>query len=219
MAPLVQLTDTALPPTLFARLSRRVGQVGRERLRKTYQTTFWFDFREQPASVVEEAILQLRERLPARLRLAGAEWWLSRMYTTDVQVDFHQDRDERLALATGELVHPRLSSVLFLNRVRGGALAVTREPPDPERPSLAPRNLDLTLVAPRPNRYVLFDGTLTHGVLDAQNQVPTGRLPGRSRLRRTIAINWWRARPTGIPTYREAGVYPALARKTPAGRR
>jgi hypothetical protein len=129
-----------------------------------------------------------------------------------VRVDFHQDRDERLALATGRLVHPRLSSVLFLNRVRGGALAVTREPPDPERPSLAPRNLDLTLVAPRPNRYVLFEGTLTHGVLDAENQVPTGRLPGpRSRLRRTIAINWWRSRPTDVPTYREAGVYPALA--------
>ncbi|MBF5044827.1 hypothetical protein FGE12_20680 [Aggregicoccus sp. 17bor-14] len=211
MAPLVQLTDTALPPTLFRRLARAIGQVGTERLRQTYQTTLWYDFRQEPSCVVEEAIQALRPRVPPGLRLAGAEWWLSRMYTTDVRVDFHQDRDERLALATGRLVHPRLSSVFFLNRVRGGALAVTREPPDPERPSLAPRNLDLTLVAPRPNRYVLFEGTLTHGVLDAENQVPTGKLPGRSRLRRTIAINWWRARPTEIPTYREAGVYRALA--------
>jgi hypothetical protein len=43
----------------------------------------------------------------------GVEWWLSRMWTHDVRVDFHRDRDERLALAGGPARHPRLSSVLF----------------------------------------------------------------------------------------------------------
>ena len=207
---LVQLTEGALPEALFRRLLRRVGALGSERLRDTYQTTFWYDF-GPPANVVEEAILALRPQVVGRRRIAGVEWWLSRMSTTDVRVDFHQDRDEKLALSTGKLVHPRLSSVLFLNRARGGALVVTRQPPDPDNPSLAPRRLDdLTLVAPRPNRFVVFDGRLTHGVLDANNQIPDGRLPGKSRQRRTIPLNWWAARPTGVPTWAETGIYRAL---------
>ncbi len=211
MEPLIELKDGALPEALFRRLARRVGALGTERLRSTYQTTFWYDFSE-PTNVVEEAIQTLRASVVGRRRIAGVEWWLSRMRTTDVRVDFHRDRDEKLALRTGRLVHPRLSSVLFLNRVRGGALAVTREPPDPENPSLAPRRLDsLTLVAPRPNRFVLFDGMLTHGVLDANNQIPEGRLAGSSRQRRTIALNWWGARPTDVPTWAETGLYRALA--------
>ncbi|HEX8706301.1 MAG TPA: hypothetical protein VF815_46125 [Myxococcaceae bacterium] len=211
MEPLVQLFEGALPEALFRRLLRRVGALGSERLRTTYQTTFWYDFGE-PTNVVEEVILALRPRVVGRRRIAGVEWWLSRMSTTDVRVDFHQDRDERLALRTGQLVHPRLSSVLFLNRARGGALAVTRQPPDPDNPSLAPRRLDdLTLVAPRPNRFVVFDGKLTHGVLDANNQIPDGKLPGKTRQRRTIPLNWWASRPTGVPAWAETEIYRALA--------
>ncbi len=211
METLVQLIEGALPEALFRRLLRRVGALGSERLRNTYQTTFWYDFGE-PANVVEEVILALRPHVVGRRRIAGVEWWLSRMSTTDVRVDFHQDRDEKLALRTGRLVHPRLSSVLFLNRARGGALAVTRQPPDPDNPSLAPRKLDdLTLVAPRPNRFVVFDGKLTHGVLDANNQIPDRRLPGSSRQRRTIPLNWWASRPSDVPTWSETGIYRALA--------
>jgi hypothetical protein len=209
---IVQLTDGALPEPLFRRLLRRVGALGTERLRTTYQTTFWYGFSE-PTNVVEEAILTLRPRVVRNLRIVGVEWWLSRMSATDVRVDFHQDRDEKLALRTGRLVHPRLSSVLFLNRVRGGALALTRQLPDPANPSMAPRKLDdLTLVAPRPNRFALFDGKTTHGVLDANNQVPDGKLPGRSRQRRTIALNWWASRPTDTPAWAETRLYRALGR-------
>jgi hypothetical protein len=208
----VRVVHEALPEALFERLRRRVRRLGGERLRATYQTTFWYAF-GPPLSVVDEVVLAVRALLPAGLRVAGVEWWLSRMYTTDVQVDFHRDRDERLARETGRQVHPRLSSVLFLNRVRGGALALSPEPPDPRRPALAPARLDtLTLVAPRPNRLALFEGALTHGVLDARNQVPRGRLPGRSRLRCALIMNWWQRRPRGVPTWVEAGVYAALGR-------
>ncbi|NVJ05051.1 2OG-Fe(II) oxygenase [Myxococcus sp. AM001] len=212
METLVRLTENAVPPLLFRRLLRRLGVVGTERLRQTYQTTFWYDF-GPAANVVEDIILTLRPRIAGSRRVAGVEWWLSRMYPTDVRVDFHQDRDEKLALRTGELVHPRISSVLFLNRVRGGALVVTREPPDAANPSLAPANLDTAdLVTPRPNRLVTFDGTLTHGVLDADNQIPDGKLPGTSRQRRTLVMNWWGHRPTDIPTWADTRLYRALAR-------
>ncbi|WP_434345315.1 hypothetical protein ACN6A1_24390 [Myxococcus virescens] len=212
METLVRLTENAVPPLLFRRLLRRLGAVGTERLRQTYQTTFWYDF-GPAANVVEDIILTLRPHIAGKRRVAGVEWWLSRMYPTDVRVDFHQDRDEKLAQRTGELVHPRISSVLFLNRVRGGALVVTPEPPDPANPSLAPTRLDTAdLVTPRPNRLVVFDGTLTHGVLDADNQIPDGKLPGTSRQRRTLVMNWWGHRPTDIPAWADTRLYRALAR-------
>lgn len=209
-APLVFLHDTALPAAHFQRLWKRVRALGTERLRQTYQTTFWFELGE-PSNVIEEAILALRPRVPARRGVAGVEWWLSRMYTTDVQVDFHQDRDEKLALKGGPLVHPLYTSLLFMNRVRGGALAVTRAPPCEDNPSLAPDTDAFDLVMPRPNRFTCFKGDLTHGVLDARNQIPDGKLPGTSRLRVTLVMNWWRQRPTDLPTFTESRAYRSLA--------
>ncbi|WP_373048745.1 hypothetical protein [Vulgatibacter sp.] len=214
-APLVRIHTPALPEAAFRRLLRAVRSVGDERLRQTYQTTFWFDLATAPTNVVDEAALELRRYIPRSERVVGVEWWLSRMSPNDVRVDFHQDRDEKLALAGGPLVHPLVSSVLFLNRVKGGALAVTAEPPCEANPSLAPAILDFDLVAPHPNRFAVFAGDLTHGVLDAKNDIPAGRLPGTARRRLTIAINWWDHRPTGVPTFPEAGVYRPLA----AGRR
>ncbi len=206
---LVQLSDDALPLTLFTRLKAAVTRLGEQRLRHTYQTTFWYEFEEPATNVVEEAIERLRAA--AGGNFAGAEWWLSRMRTSNVQVDFHRDRDERLALSSGRIVHPTLSSVLFLNRCRGGLLAVTREPPNPHNPAMAPDTLALDLVEPLPNRYVWFKGHLTHGVLDATNQIPGRRLPREAKLRLTVAINFWKRPPTGVPRFAHRRIYSQLA--------
>jgi hypothetical protein len=208
--PLVQLTEPALPPGLFRKVRRAVEALGEQRLRSTYQTTFWFGFEAAPANVIEQAIAALRKSAPDDV--TGAEWWLSRMRTSNVQVDFHRDRDERLALSTGRQVHPRISSVLFLNRCRGGLLAVSSRAPNPRNPAMAPDVLALDLVEPRPNRYAWFDGRLTHGVLDAENQIPGGRLPREPSLRLTIAINFWRKRPTEVPRFSERRIYRGLRR-------
>lgn len=204
----VHLLEGALPGPLFRRLRARVRALGSERIRSTYQTTFWFDF-GPPTSVVEEAILLLRRFVPGE-QATGVEWWLSRMKTNRVGVDFHRDRDERLVQQGGTQRHPLVSSVLFLNRVRGGALAVTAQPANPRNPACAPLPLDADLVAPRSNRLVWFSGRLTHGVLDAANQVPDGlpRHPGQLRL--AVVMNWWRRRPTAVPQYMELSVYKAL---------
>jgi hypothetical protein len=210
--------DPALDPGRFAALLRAVRAVGNERLKTTYQTTFWYDL-GAPACLPEAVAQALREHVPGGKRVVGVEWWLSRMRTTDVRVDFHRDRDERLALRTGKLVHPRWSSVLFLNRCRGGLLAITDARPNPDNPSDAPDRLDFDLVAPSPNRFVLFDGRLTHGVLDANNQIPDRRLPGKPPLRLTVIFNWWHRRPEGVPTWSEAGVYRALSLSPARGAR
>ena len=206
----VALHEDALPPVAFRRLVRAVRALGNERLRSTYQTTFWWDLGE-PVCLPEVAAAELRRFVPPGRRVVGAEWWLSRMRTIDVRVDFHRDRDEKLALRTGMVIHPRWSSILFLNRCRGGLLAVTEAEPNPENPSLAPDRLDFDLVAPRPNRFVVFDGRLTHGVLDANNRIPTGRLTGAGELRLTLVVNWWHRRPEDVPSWTEAKAYRSLA--------
>ena len=213
---LVAIRDEALPPPLFLRLSRALLDVGDENLPRTYQTTFWFPLRSRPSSLVEEAALSLHRLLSpsTRARAAGVEWWLSRMWTTDVRVDFHRDHDIQRARRGRGTVHPLTSSVLFLNRVRGGLLVVTEEPPDPENPSCAPARLDrMDLVRPEPNRFAAFDGALTHGVLDHRNQVP-GRSPApaaRGRMRRAVILNWWAARPWSVPRFAERRLYRPLA--------
>src|SRR6185436_20385013 len=118
---------------------------------------FWMPRGAEPSCVVEEALTHVWRGG------AGCEWWLSRMRTSNVQVDFHQDRDEKLALAGGPDVHPKTSSVLFLNRCRGGLLVVTGRPVE---------EFAWDLVKPEPNRFVWFDGRLTHGVLDSKNELP-----------------------------------------------
>ena len=207
---LVRVLDAALPPALFRRLRRGVKALGTKGIRRTYETTFWFDLEARPAALPELAILSLHTTFREAGAL-GVEWWLSRMWTHDIRVDFHRDRDERLALAGGPDRHPRLSSVLFLNRVRGGALAVTRQRPDPRNPALVPLPLEADLVGPRPNRFVVFDGRLTHGVLDARNGVPTSRSRERGELRLTLVMNGWVRRPSRVPRFEEARAYRELA--------
>jgi hypothetical protein len=212
-APRVALVDDALPARRFRSLARALSRVGRERLRESYQTTFWFGFEQPPSNLVEDAVLELREHVPSALRrqVIGVEWWLSRMRTSNVKVDFHRDRDNAHFARTGREVRPKLSSVFYVNRCRGGLLAVTAEPPNPTNPALAPDRHDFDLVAPVPNRYAFFDARLTHGVLDARNQLPGQRLPTEPDWRVAIAINYWHRRPEAVPCFADSKHYRVLA--------
>jgi hypothetical protein len=205
---LVELREPALPDALFRRVLRGVHAVGDERLRSTWQTTFWFPLSASPSNVIEEAIV----KLPAPSRAVGAEWWLSRMRTSNVGIDFHRDHDIALAEGGGPTRHPVLSTVLFLNTCTGGLLAVTRDAPNPRNPALAPSRHDFDLVTPKPNRLALFDGKLTHGVLDARNQIPGARLPREKSLRLAVAINFWAKKPLAARDFSASGLYRPLAR-------
>ncbi len=213
--PLVTIVDNALDRKNFRALYRRIIGLQRERLRNSYQTTFWFDFNESPACIVESAALKLRDVLPPSVghHVIGVEWWLSRMRTSNVMVDFHRDHDIAWAQKTGVQRYPRMSSLLYLNRCRGGLLAVTKEPPNPQNPAMAPDHLDFDLVTPAPNRFTFFRGSLTHGVLDAENCIPGKKLPTERRFRLAIAINFWARRPTKVPRFSESRHYRSLRLK------
>jgi hypothetical protein len=211
--PFVTLIDAALPARQFQVLQRRITALHGERMRASYRTTFWYDLSEPPACLVEDAVLLLRARLPKERskKVIGVEWWLSRMRTSNVQVDFHRDLDTERLQRTGVEVNPTVSSLLYLNRCRGGLLAVTTAPPNPKNDALAPDEHDFDVVEPTPNRFAFFRGTLTHGVLDANNCIPGRRLPTEPHFRLAIAINWWHQRPLDVPRFTESSHYRSLA--------
>jgi hypothetical protein len=206
---LVQVLDGALEAALVRRARRAIARLGAARLRQSYFTTFWMPRGEPPANAVEEAVLALWSLAAPDRRCAGAEWWIGRSYTNEVPIGFHFDQDVRAARG---LRHPLLSSVFFFNRVRGGQLAVTDQRAGHRgRPTPAVAG-ELQVVPPRPNRYAVFDGALFHGVLDARGRTPGRKVPGpRGRLRITLVVNFWDRRPAGVPRWRDARVYRALA--------
>ena len=208
-AGLARVLDGALDAALVRRARRAIGRLGEERLRQSYFTTLWMPRGEPPANAVEEAVLALWRLAAPDQRCAGAEWWIGRSYTTEVPVGFHFDQDVR---ASRGLRHPLLSSVFFFNRVRGGQLAVTDQRAGRRGQPTPAVAGELQVVPPRPNRYAVFDGALFHGVLDARGRTPGRKLPGpRGRLRVTLVVNFWERRPTGVPRWRDARVYRALA--------
>ena len=207
--PLARVVDGALDDRLVGHARRAIARLGTRGLRQSYFTTFWLGRGEKPANAIEEAVRSLWSIAAPGRRCAGAEWWIGRSYTNAVPVGFHFDQDVR---APRGLRHPLVSSVFFFNRVRGGHLAVTDQRAG--RPSGAPIPLQpsvLQAVAPRRNRYAIFDGRLFHGVLDARGRTPGARLAApRGRLRVTLVVNFWTRRPTAVPRWRDGHAYLAL---------
>ena len=91
---------------------------------------------------------------------------------------------------------------------------MTREDPNADNPAFAPDVHDFDFVAPRANRFTFFEGTLTHGVLDANNAIPGRRLPREPGLRLAIAVNFWAERPWKVSSFGQSGHYRALALKS-----
>jgi len=180
--------DGALPASLARRARRAIARLGTSRLRESYFTTFWLPDGARPGHAVEEAVLALWKL--AGVRCAGVEWWIGRSYTNRLPIEFHYDQDVKGRRRR----HPLGSSVFFFNRVRGGQLVVTDQTPRRRAPTR------LQSVKPRFNRYALFAGDRLHGVMKG---------PGE-RLRVTLVVNFWRARPTDVPTWSESGMYRAL---------
>jgi len=199
----VRAIDAALPDRLVRRARAAISRIGAERLRSSYFTTFWLPSGAEPEHSLEEAVLALW-KLAGPRACAGAEWWVGRAHTTRIPVGFHFDQDVK----GRTLQHPELSSVFFFNRVRGGQLAVTDQVPG-SGPAAR-----LETIVPRRNRYAVFRGDLLHGVLDVRGRTPGRPLPGpKGRLRVTLVVNFWRRRPTDVPTWRESGVYRSLSRR------
>ena len=135
-------------------------------------------------------ITRLRPLVESDEHIGGAEWWVQLVNPND-PIGFHvvsccaalsiphamhccitQDKDESVASNKQYLKHPIWSSVFYLTDIGGGTLIPNQWSPwgngyEPNKPE------EGEWVFPKKNKYMLFDGTLLHGV------VPGSRAAGK----------------------------------------
>lgn len=151
-----------------------------------------------PRTLAEQVVCALYERsLKAELPddWAGAEWWCQ-VYKPCRGLPFHFDKDEELMKATGEMRHPAVSCVVYLNTAEEcagpvplGATLVMQQRFDAEAGCGVPEPSRHDVIAwPAENCVLAFDGALAHGVLDSAS----------TRVRRSMLVNWWREQPQGV---------------------
>ena len=176
-----------------------VRAIGDERIKDngSYTTTFWYPREAEPSNLAEEAIVQLLRQVDPGPDCIGMEWWLGRLgYGKELR--FHFDRDLALKRKTGQSVHPIYSSVLYLNAfptsptvIVDQVLSADGKTRIPEEPQFG-KSVDAV-----PNHYVVFPGTLRHGVVPDPESVKHRKKHRSSELRLTLLVNYWHRRPLG----------------------
>jgi len=197
--PEICLFEEALPGELFERLVRAVRAIGREGLKRTYKSTFWFARDAEPANIVEESIVELLGLVGPVPECVGMEWWLGRL-SYGKGLSLHFDRDLTLSKETGRYVHPQQASVLYLNAFPSSPTVILDQVPAPDGRSKIPEEPKLrTLIDPVPNHYVVFSGNLRHGVVAipdrSQLRSASTRRDGDPDLRLSLLVNYWDRRP------------------------
>jgi hypothetical protein len=150
-------------------------------------------------TLAEQVVASLHARCLTHLLPAGswsgAEWWCQVYNSPGRGLPFHWDKDEAGLSRDGvtSMRHPLFSCVLYLNtadecsRQPLGATAVLEQRwCNATAAAVPPTCRQSVFVWPRHNRLLVFDGDLSHGVLDADAAGAT---------RRTLLVNWWAGDP------------------------
>ena len=128
---------------------------------------------------MEQVIGRLHAVVRPGPQCVGAEYWM-RAQPADTGFPFHFDRDEAIRAWVSS---PRLASILYLSNVGGPTLILDALPSDAAAPTRG------IAILPRRGRYVMFPGTLLHGV---QAGDPS-RWP-----RVALFVNWWDQKPAAL---------------------
>ena len=165
--------DKAVPAHVIGELRTQIIEA---QARPSDGGTYWYRLDAPVRLLFEQVIQHLRRFVPRGHELVGAEWWF-RATATDTEFPFHFDRDEGIRRS---IVSPGLATILYLSNAGGPTVILDATPSRITAPSVGIE------VHPRPGRFVVFPGTLLHGVV-----------PGRpSRWPRvTLLVNWWRSVP------------------------
>lgn len=172
----VSAIDNAVQAPALGELRAQIIEAQARPPRRGDGGTYWYSL-DTPARLLFEQVIQhLRSFVPRGRDFVGAEWWF-RATTTDTGFPFHFDRDEGIR---SSIVSPDLASILYLSNAGGPTVILDATPARRAAPDAG------IGVHPRPGRFVMFPGTLLHGVLPAR----PGRWP-----RVTLLVNWWRSVP------------------------
>jgi hypothetical protein len=157
-----------------------------------YHTTFWYPLGRTPENIFESIVSSLKTSVHPPSTVIGVEWWFSVLLTNATPqwlLSYHFDRHDLAEKDLHKLKHPDLSSVLFLNTVPYGELVVTDQVLTEK--GVRPRQpKDMIFIRPSRNLYAVFPGHLYHGVIGRM-----WRPVKATKLRVTMAVNWWTEQP------------------------
>ena len=84
--------------------------------------SFYFDVRQAPSNAVEQLALTLLPLTGCAERIAGVSWWAhSKPAFSSIGHQLHFDTEERTLAATGEVLHPAVTTVCYLQEGVAGA--------------------------------------------------------------------------------------------------
>jgi hypothetical protein len=211
----VRLYENAVPPGLGKTLRSALAPDAAYWRETGYSAREYFSFyfaldSRAPTNAVEELIMQLLPLTGCADELVSAEWWThTKSLGRNIGHQLHYDMEEGILEQTGERIHPRLSSVVYLSsqeQSTAGPTLIFDEhlgtPPDGAGSTgLAQRSW---LVQPRENAFMTFPGDRLHGVLpgparpSATTAVVEGgaetdveKLSSHSPARLTLMVAWW----------------------------
>ncbi len=163
-------------------------------------------------NVVEELVLRLRPLVERSCgqRMVGAEWWThTRPKGRNVGHQLHYDLEEGILESRGDIVHPAVSSVIYLS---GNGAEGVGDSEDAAGPTLVlDQRVDDTQLAtrswlshPAQGAMLTFPGDRLHGVLPGRpNATARGQNPDTKKRedvglvrrteteRLTLMIAWW----------------------------
>jgi hypothetical protein len=210
----VMLFDSAVPRGQFDALRRAFPESHFRRLLQEgfrfYQTTFWYPLDRGAENLFESIVDRLRPLAQPSPSVIGVEWWFSVTLTNSTPqwlLPCHFDRNNLDEKELQKIRHPETASVLFLTSAPYGELVVTDQVltdkgAHPQQPK------DMRFIRPKANRYAAFPGHLYHGVIGRM-----WRPVKDTKLRITMAVNWWTKPPEAAYLNDSRGCMTALQLK------
>ena len=197
----VRLYRDAVAPGMFHALTRAFAADAAYWRETRYETaargkryfTFYVDLdelrqRSAPSHAIEALILSLLPLTGRGNELRACEWWVHRRASgRGWGHELHYDLEEAIMEASGRVVHPALSSVVYLSS--GGDPTIILDE-TLQTPLSATRAF---LAHPEAGSFLAFRGDLLHGVLpgpfahDAHAGAPAGAPAGGRRTHRAHA--------------------------------
>ena len=205
----VRMFAEAVPQSMAAQLADALAPDAAYWRETGYDTreyfSWFFDLRgsPRPSNTVEALIMRLLPLVESvgGCKMVGAEWWThTRPAGRNVGHQLHYDLEEGILEATGDIVHPAVSSVVYLS---GGEAAAGADTAGPTL-VLDQRVDDVELAArgwlahPVPRALLTFPGDRLHGVLPGKpterrdkRAVDAGPRRRKETERLTLMIAWW----------------------------
>ena len=132
--------------------------------------SFWYDLKKRPSNTIEiliQYLLPIIQKQVPNETFCGGEWWVhSRPEGKNLGHQLHLDTEENTLEIKKKIVHPRVSSVVYLSPSPNGGCTVVFDQTLESNYNGKPENhVSAYVCKPSDGGFLIFDGRKIHGVL------------------------------------------------------